>query len=78
MYEPLLAGGPALLDTLTAYLEQGSSLEATRPDAVRPPEHGPVPAAPVTELTGFTLSDGRDGFTLWVAIILGRLAANHA
>ena len=29
----------------------------------------------VTELTGFTPSDGRDGFTLWTAIILGRLAA---
>ena len=28
-HQPLLAGGAALLDTLTAYLEQGSSLEAT-------------------------------------------------
>ena len=45
-YQPLLAGGTALLDTLTTYLEQGSSLEATRPDALRPPEHGPLPAAP--------------------------------
>ena len=29
VYEPLAGGGPALLDTLTTYLEQGSSLEAT-------------------------------------------------
>src|SRR5271156_744556 len=29
VYEPLLSGGHALLDTLTTYLEQGSSLEAT-------------------------------------------------
>jgi len=28
----------------------------------------------VTELTGYTPSEGRDGFTLWTAIILGRLA----
>jgi DNA-binding PucR family transcriptional regulator len=27
----------------------------------------------VTELTSYTPSDGRDGFTLWVAVILGRL-----
>jgi DNA-binding PucR family transcriptional regulator len=29
----------------------------------------------VTELTGYTPSIGREGFTLWTAIILGRLAA---
>ena len=28
----------------------------------------------VAELTGYTPSAGRDGFTLWVAIVLGRLA----
>jgi hypothetical protein len=28
----------------------------------------------VTELTGYTASDGRDAFILWTAIILGRLA----
>jgi len=75
VYQPLLAGGPALLDTLTAYLEQGSSLEATarllfvHPNTVR------YRLRRVTELTGFTASEGREGFTLWTAIILGRLAA---
>jgi DNA-binding PucR family transcriptional regulator len=78
VYEPLLAGGTALLDTLTAYLEQGSSLEATarllfvHPNTVR------YRLRRVTELTTYTPSDGRDGFTLWVAIILGRLAARRA
>ncbi|HWG02301.1 MAG TPA: helix-turn-helix domain-containing protein [Trebonia sp.] len=77
VYEPLLAGGTALLDTLTAYLEQGSSLEATarllfvHPNTVR------YRLRRVTELTTYTPSDGRDGFTLWVAIILGRLAARR-
>jgi DNA-binding PucR family transcriptional regulator len=75
VYQPLLAGGPALLDTLTAYLEQGSSLEATarllfvHPNTVR------YRLRRVTELTGFAPSEGRDGFTLWTAIILGRLAS---
>ena len=32
----------------------------------------------VAELTDYTPSAGRDGFTLWVAIALGRLAAKHS
>ena len=78
VYEPLLGGGPALLDTLTTYLEQGSSLEATarllfvHPNTVR------YRLRRVAELTEYTPSVGRDGFTLWVAIALGRLAVRRA
>jgi len=32
----------------------------------------------VEELTDYAPSVGRDGFTLWVAIALGRLAAKHS
>ena len=77
VYEPLLGGGHALLDTLTTYLEQGSSLEATarllfvHPNTVR------YRLRRVAELTEYTPSAGRDGFTLWVAVTLGRLAASH-
>ena len=77
VYEPLLSGGNALLDTLTTYLEQGSSLEATarllfvHPNTVR------YRLRRVAELTEYTPSAGRDGFTLWVALALGRLAAKH-
>ncbi len=77
IYEPLLSGGPALLDTLTTYLEQGSSLEGTarllfvHPNTVR------YRLRRVTELTGYTPSDGRDGFALWAAIVLGRLEHKH-
>jgi DNA-binding PucR family transcriptional regulator len=77
VYEPLLGGGAALLDTLTTYLEQGSSLEATarllfvHPNTVR------YRLRRVAELTDYVPSAGRDGFTLWVAIALGRLAATH-
>jgi hypothetical protein len=78
LYEPLLAGGPALLDTLTTYLEQGSSLEATARMLFVHPNTVRYRLRRVTELTGFTPSVGREGFTLWVAVILGRLAANRA
>jgi DNA-binding PucR family transcriptional regulator len=77
VYEPLLGGGHALLDTLTTYLEQGSSLEATarllfvHPNTVR------YRLRRVAELTEYSPSVGRDGFILWVAVALGRLAANH-
>jgi DNA-binding PucR family transcriptional regulator len=77
VYEPLLGGGHALLDTLTTYLEQGSSLEATarllfvHPNTVR------YRLRRVAELTDYTPSAGRDGFTLWVAVALGRLAASR-
>ncbi|MCW2897653.1 MAG: putative transcriptional regulator, PucR family, partial [Actinomycetia bacterium] len=76
-YQPLLAGGTALLDTLTAYLEQGSSLEATARMLFVHPNTVRYRLRRVTELTGYTPSDGRDGFTLWAAIILGRLAARR-
>ena len=74
LYEPLRRGGTALLDTLSTYMEQGSSLEATarllfvHPNTVR------YRLRRVTELTGLAPSEGRAGFTLWVAIVLGHLA----
>lgn len=78
IYEPLVVSGSTLLDTLTMYLEQGSSLEATarllfvHPNTVR------YRLKRVTEITGYTPSAGRDGFTFWVAITLGRLAVSTA
>src|SRR5579863_448385 len=76
-YQPLLAGGSALLDTLTAYLEQGSSLEATARMLFVHPNTVRYRLRRVTELTGYIPADGRDGFTLWAAVILGRLAARR-
>ena len=73
VYEPLLSGGSALVDTVSTYLEQGFSLEATarllfvHPNTVR------YRLRRVRDLTGFSPMDGRSGFTLWVAILLGRL-----
>jgi hypothetical protein len=74
VYEPLLSSGSALLDTVMTYLEQGNSLEATarllfvHPNTVR------YRLRRVSELTGVIPGSGRGGFTLWVAVVLGRLA----
>ncbi|HEV2376050.1 MAG TPA: helix-turn-helix domain-containing protein, partial [Streptosporangiaceae bacterium] len=73
VYEPLLSGGSALIDTVTTYLEQGFSLEATarllfvHPNTVR------YRLRRVSELTGLPATRGRSGLTLWVAIVCGRL-----
>jgi hypothetical protein len=73
VYEPLLSGGSALIETVITYLEQGFSLEATarllfvHPNTVR------YRLRRVSELTGLSPARGRAGFTLWVAIVLGRL-----
>jgi DNA-binding PucR family transcriptional regulator len=75
VYEPLLAGGSALVDTLTTYLDQGSSLEATARMLFVHPNTVRYRLRRVTELTGYTPSDGRDAFALWISIVLGRLAA---
>jgi hypothetical protein len=77
VYKQLEAGGVALLDTLTTYLEQGSSLEATARMLFVHPNTVRYRLRRVTELTGYTPSEGRDGFTLWTAIVLGRLAARR-
>ncbi|HEY5988826.1 MAG TPA: helix-turn-helix domain-containing protein [Streptosporangiaceae bacterium] len=73
IYEPLLSGGSALSDTVTAYLEQGFSLEATARILFVHPNTVRYRLRRVSELTGLLPARGRDGFTLWVAIILGRL-----
>jgi PucR C-terminal helix-turn-helix domain/GGDEF-like domain len=73
VYEPMLSGGTALVETVTTYLEQGFSLEAAarllfvHPNTVR------YRLRRVSELTGLPATTGRSGFTLWVAIVLGRL-----
>jgi DNA-binding PucR family transcriptional regulator len=77
VYEPLLAGGSALVDTLTTYLDQGSSLEATARMLFVHPNTVRYRLRRATELTGYTPSDGRDAFALWISIVLGRLATRR-
>ncbi|MGO9081242.1 MAG: PucR family transcriptional regulator [Streptosporangiaceae bacterium] len=74
IYEPLLAGGSSLLDTVVTYLEQGNSLEATARMLFVHPNTVRYRLRRATELTGMLPGDGRGGFALWMAVVLGRLA----
>jgi len=74
VYEPLHRGGAALLDTVTTYLEQGNSLEATARMLFVHPNTVRYRLRRATELTGFNPGSGRGGFALWLAIVYGRLA----
>jgi hypothetical protein len=73
VYQLLMRGGPSLLDTVTAYLEQGSSLEATARMLFVHPNTVRYRLRRVAELTGYGPAEGRGAFALWVSIVLGRL-----
>ena len=78
VYRPLVDAGPTLAETLSAYLEQTASLEATarllfvHPNTVR------YRLRRVGELTGWSPSEPRHAFVLRVALVLGRLDPNTA
>jgi DNA-binding PucR family transcriptional regulator len=73
IYRPLTSSGTALVETLSAFLEQAASLEATarllfvHPNTVR------YRLRRVTEITGYAPTDPRQAFTLRLALALGRL-----
>ncbi|HSF26459.1 MAG TPA: helix-turn-helix domain-containing protein [Actinomycetes bacterium] len=78
VYAPMLAAGPSLLETLAAYLEHGSSVEATarllfvHPNTVR------YRLRRVVDVTGRAPTDPRDAYTLRLALTLGRLMSPAA
>jgi DNA-binding PucR family transcriptional regulator len=73
VYEPIAETGPVVIDTLAAYLESGSSVEAAarllfvHPNTVR------YRLRRVVELSGLTPANPRDAYTLRLALTLGRL-----
>lgn len=73
VYAPLLGVGGPLLETLSVYLDQGRSLEATarllyvHPNTVR------YRLRRIATVTGWDATDAREGYVLQVAIALGRL-----
>ena len=73
IYLPLLSGGTGLVDTVTTYLEQGSSLEATARMLFVHPNTVRYRLRRAGELTGLLPTDGRDAFALWLAVVFGRL-----
>jgi DNA-binding PucR family transcriptional regulator len=73
IYRPLESSGTALVETVSAFLEQTSSLEATarllfvHPNTVR------YRLRRVSEITGYAPTDPRQAFALRLALTLGRL-----
>jgi sugar diacid utilization regulator len=74
LYLPLAQAGSALLETLSAFLEQAASLEGAarllfvHPNTVR------YRLRRVTDITGYLPADNRHAFVLRTALVLGRLA----
>ena len=73
-----MADTRGLLDTVSAYFDHGASIEATARALFVHPNTVRYRLRRVAELTDYVPSSGRDGFTLWVAIVLGRLAQGPA
>lgn len=77
VYKPLVKAGSSLLETLSAYLNEGRSLEATarllyvHPNTVR------YRLRRVTTVTGWDPTEAREGFVLQIAIAAGRLAETN-
>ena len=78
VYEPLRSTGTALVETLAAYLEQTSSLEATARALFVHPNTVRYRLRRVAEVTGYTPSDPRHAFALRLALALGRLTEASA
>ncbi|CAM5589077.1 hypothetical protein SALBM217S_09303 [Streptomyces griseoloalbus] len=71
IYRPLEEAGAALLETLSVYLEQASSLEGAARMLFVHPNTVRYRLRRVTDVTGWSPSDVRSAFTLRIALILG-------
>lgn len=74
VYAPLLGAGPEVVETLTAYLDQGGSIEGTARVLYVHPNTVRYRLRRVTDLTGLAPNDARHAFTLRIALVTGRLA----
>lgn len=74
VYRPLQSTGTALVETLSAFLEQTSSLEATARALFVHPNTVRYRLRRVTEVCGYAPADPRQALALRIALALGRLA----
>ncbi|MFL6113665.1 MAG: PucR family transcriptional regulator, partial [Catenulispora sp.] len=74
VYRPLEAAGSALLETVSAYLEQAASLESAARMLFVHPNTVRYRLKRVSELTGLHPAQPRAAVTLHMALALGRLA----
>ncbi|HEY8718542.1 helix-turn-helix domain-containing protein [Pengzhenrongella sp.] len=74
-YRPLLASTGSLLETLSAYLEGGRSLEAAARELYVHPNTVRYRLRKVAEVTGWDPHNPRESYVLQTALALGRLDA---
>ena len=77
IYLPLLNARGTLIETISSYFQQGSSIEATARDLFVHPNTVRYRLRQVADLTGFSPTDPREAFTLEIALVLGRLSGPH-
>ncbi|WP_082357883.1 MULTISPECIES: PucR family transcriptional regulator [Arthrobacter] len=75
IYEPLLAAGNGLLDTLSSYLQLGHSLEAAARDLFVHSNTVRYRLRRVCDVTGWDPLIPREAFVLQTAMVVGRLSA---
>lgn len=72
IYLPLVHARGTLIETLTAYFQSGSSLEATARVLFVHPNTVRYRLRQIADLTGHAPGHARDAFTLEIALVLGR------
>ncbi|WP_258017015.1 PucR family transcriptional regulator [Nocardioides marinisabuli] len=75
---PLLRSRGTLTDTLTAYFEAGTSIEATARALFVHANTVRYRLRQVTDLVGLDPTQPRDAFTLQIALVLGRQSGRSA
>ncbi|QOR69206.1 helix-turn-helix domain-containing protein [Ruania alkalisoli] len=78
VYTPLQAVGGPLLQTLSVYLNEGRSLEATARQLYVHPNTVRYRLRRIATVTGWDPVDAREGFVLQIAIAVGKLAEGVA
>ena len=73
-YEPLTTGTGQLLKTVSAYVEFGSSLEATAKALSVHPNTVRYRLRKITEAIGLDPTVSRDSFVIHIALVYGRLS----
>lgn len=73
LYRPLVLAGRDLVDTLAAFFDSGSSIEATARVQYVHPNTVRYRLRRIHEITGYSPMDPRGGYALRLALTLGRL-----
>ncbi len=73
LYDPLLAAGSGLLETLVTFLDQGLSVEAAARALFVHANTVRYRLRRIHEVTGYSPTDPRDAYALRLALTLGRL-----